>query len=254
MHLKKTPTTVVLKTKDEDKKAANSLKEVGKVLEDIPIDKTKATKSGDLVIHIKAQEDVEKAVAKLKGKGEQLGVNTTVKDKVKPKIIVTNISDLESKEDITENIIRKNNWMGEMIKEGAEFTLVTELKSKRDSYKHFVFRCSPIIRKKIMELGNALFTQYSKCSIYDRYYVYQCYRCQRFGHRSQSCKANFEVCAKCSGRHKLENCSHNGRPCCANCKTDGKQGEALEHMASSRDCPRMLNEISKVTKITDHGY
>ena len=127
------------------------------------------------------------------------------------------------------------------------------MKSKREACTHFIFRCSPSIRRRLMESGNTLYTQYSKCKVYDHYYVYQCFKCQKFGHRAQSCNSNFEVCAKCSCRHKLEHCKHNGKPCCVNCKLDGKTGEEVEHWASSRDCPKMVAEISKVMKLTDHG-
>ena len=144
--------------------------------------------------------------------------------------------------------------MKEMIDKGSEFALIRELTSRRESCVHYVFRCSPNIRKRLMDKGDFLYTQYSRCNVYDRYYVYQCFKCQKFGHRSQSCKSNFEVCAKCSGRHKFENCTQTDKPCCANCKGEGKLGAELEHWASSRDCPQMAAEILKVTKLTDHGF
>ena len=55
----------------------------------------------------------------------------------------------------------------------------------------------------------------------------QCYRCQRFGHRSNTCQTQHR-CIKCSECHEpTKNCQKETK--CANCKG--------VHMANSRDCP-----------------
>lgn len=55
----------------------------------------------------------------------------------------------------------------------------------------------------------------------------RCFKCQRFGHASQSCRGK-EACAKCSANgHSAEKCQES--PCCVNCKGD--------HPAYSRSCP-----------------
>ena len=72
------------------------MKVVGEVLGNIPVDMTRVTKSGNVVLQIKAEEDVKKAVATLKGDEGKLGVEASVKDKVRPKIIITNVSNSET--------------------------------------------------------------------------------------------------------------------------------------------------------------
>ena len=63
--------------------------------------------------------------------------------------------------------------------------------------------------------------------------VTQCYRCQEFGHRAQYCHKT-EKCVRCSGAHKVSNCSHTTKLKCANCNGD--------HPASYRQCPKYITQ------------
>ena len=66
---------MVLKSTDNSSKASDKLEVVGNALGNIPVDMMRVTKSGDVVLQIKAEDDVKKAVAtlNLKGDGGKLG-------------------------------------------------------------------------------------------------------------------------------------------------------------------------------------
>ncbi|KAJ3641869.1 hypothetical protein Zmor_028339, partial [Zophobas morio] len=53
--------------------------------------------------------------------------------------------------------------------------------------------------------AGGLFVGYDYCSVFDALEVTRCYKCNKFGHSSQSCKAK-EVCPRCSEGHKLVDC------------------------------------------------
>lgn len=66
----------------------------------------------------------------------------------------------------------------------------------------------------------------------------QCFKCQRFGHSSQQCEAQEDVCRRCAGPHRAADCTAQ-QPRCANC--------AGKHPASSLSCPARPHHKRKAT-------
>lgn len=63
----------------------------------------------------------------------------------------------------------------------------------------------------------------------------QCYKCQRLGHTSKSCKASLPRCMLCGGPHKKDDCTAE-RKRCANCNG--------EHSANSKSCEIMRQALN----------
>ena len=66
----------------------------------------------------------------------------------------------------------------------------------------------------------------------------QCWKCQRLGHTSGSCKSTSLRCRKCAGNHQKKDCTSNVMKC-ANC--------SQPHNANSRDC-RFIQKAYKAEK------
>ena len=67
----------------------------------------------------------------------------------------------------------------------------------------------------------------------------QCFKCQKFGHTTLTCKSRINICRKCSGSHTTKECT-SLTLICALCKGN--------HPASAKICPKNpLNKV-KVTK------
>lgn len=62
----------------------------------------------------------------------------------------------------------------------------------------------------------------------------QCYRCMRFGHASNKCKAKFEVCKKCFQVQKPDHVCQTSEIRCLNC--DGL------HNPKSKNCPELIRQ------------
>ena len=61
----------------------------------------------------------------------------------------------------------------------------------------------------------------------------RCFKCHRFGHGKDRCRKETSACARCGkGGHAEQGCSN--APTCINCRG--------EHSASSKDCPKFLEE------------
>ena len=246
----KTFAAVVIKALDKENKASDKSKEIGKILSDIPLEQTTTTKDGHLLVRIKDKADLDKAVQTLSKEKEKLGIEANIKNKLKPKIMITNVPKMESKDDIVANILCKNQWLKSIVDKGEEFSLVASLNGRIDSSQNFIFKCSPQIRKLLIERDDKILTLFSKCQVYDHYNILQCFKCLKFGHHSSKCSSKDQICAKCSGKHRLADCKHIGDPCCANCKSEDVKAD---HRANSRTCPKVISETNRVKNITDHG-
>ncbi|QRV84550.1 hypothetical protein RhiJN_12566 [Ceratobasidium sp. AG-Ba] len=58
----------------------------------------------------------------------------------------------------------------------------------------------------------------------------RCLRCQKFGHKSTTCRSPQDVCCQCGGSHRSSACDKLGTTQCANCGSD-------EHSSWYRKCP-----------------
>ena len=62
----------------------------------------------------------------------------------------------------------------------------------------------------------------------------RCFKCQMFGHGTNSCQSQKDICGKCSGEHATKDCDVGMTPKCVNC--------SLAHASNSRDCPKFKLE------------
>ena len=243
----KTKNVLIVKSTQENEKAADSMK---MIMSDIstPVEKVKPTKDGHLIVNFASKNDLEEAKKELEDNKDQHKVSVTMKNKMKPKIKIVNVS--KDDDNIIESIKMKAPWLSSMIEEEDDFKLVKEMEARGQGLKHCIIRCTPMIRKKIFERGDKLATLYESCRVYDSYLVYQCYKCQGFGHSATKCN-NTQVCVKCSGNHMLKDCNENSVKC-INCTNQAKTD--TKHKASSSECPLYQEELSRVKNITDHGF
>lgn len=122
-------------------------------------------------------------------------------------------------------------------------TNVYRIKIRRENKeiqtKHMVLTFASSILPESVEVG------YTKMKL--RPYIpnpRRCYKCQRYGHGSLSCRGQ-DTCAKCaSNEHLTENCESE-QQLCVNCKGN--------HAAYSRVCPAWKKEKEIITlKVTEN--
>ena len=72
----------------------------------------------------------------------------------------------------------------------------------------------------------------------------RCFKCHRFGHGKDRCRRENAACARCGkGGHSEHDCSDT--PTCVNCRG--------EHTASSKDCPKFLEEQAILRYRAENG-
>ena len=76
--------------------------------------------------------------------------------------------------------------------------------------RYAVFQVAPEVRKAISERRDRLFLKLRQHIVKNRFYVTQCYHCQRFGHVAGSIycpnKGKSAVCVFCTGEHDTRQC------------------------------------------------
>jgi hypothetical protein len=68
----------------------------------------------------------------------------------------------------------------------------------------------------------------------------QCFNCQKFGHFSAKCEQKAPICVKCSGKHKLQDCTSEQIKC-VNCKEN--------HTSSYGGCKVYQNQVKEKNEI-----
>ena len=245
--LSKPKNKLVVESKNETKAWENK-NEILSTLKTIPVDRVNRANKGHVVIEFPNPEALQAAKEKLDTKKDDISVSVNEKKILSPKIIVTHVSVDEHRDEIIDNILCKNEGLKELIKEETDFQIVSKpIVTYRDT-QHFIIKCTPEIRKWIYDRGDFLYTLFSRNKIYNRYHVYQCYRCLEFGHTQENCKKS-QKCFKCAGNHKGSECESTVKEC-LNCKSDGKP---CDHYASDTKCPIFCSEMTKIRNMTDHG-
>ena len=143
-------------------------------------------------------------------------------------------------------MLKKNEKIDLLVKKGCSLSLcfVKEKKNTEGNVtsKFAVFKVVPEIRTALLESGY-IFLEFNRCKFYDRFWVTQCFHCQRFGHSAMSCRQKQEnvapVCRFCAGSHKSSDCDKKSEPKCSNC---ARANETANHFASSELCPILKSQ------------
>lgn len=221
-------------------------------LRSVPVDRVRETKSGALVVKFPSAE--------AKAEASNL-MNVCFEDnddfvvsqpkKMLPKMTLTGIPASYPDEEIIEGILGKNKSIDVLVKKGFCLSLVFT-KTKEEGNKVAVLKMAPEIRAAVNDAGGYIYIGLSRCRAYDRFWVTQCFHCQKFSHISSKCPFKNEepFCAFCAGRHRSATCINKLSPKCINCSSS-PSADSHGHHALSQDCPLMVLQREKVIENTN---
>ena len=103
-----------------------------------------------------------------------------------------------------------------------------------------VVKVEKVIYEQIKSLKYQLYIDFSRCQVFDRYHLTQCYRCQKFGHTSKQCQRSSDdlVCRYCTENHESKDGPLKGQLesyKCANCKSN--------HASTYTKCPVLQSQL-----------
>ena len=226
-------------------------KSLESALEAIPVESCRKTKMGGLVIKFPTEDLKGQASAIISSRlGTDSSFSVSEPKKILPKMTVVGIPNCVPDDSIVSNIIKKSADIEGLVGTGSTLTLI--FTKTRSDTKTAVLRMSPEIRASVVAQGGYVFVGLSRCRAYDRFWAAQCYHCQGFGHRAESCpeRSALPRCQFCAGTHKSKDCPDRTLKKCVNCSSLHGSGP-VDHHASSLECPIMLAQRQRVIENTN---
>ena len=242
---------LVVKAADDNAKATDKKNEVLHALTGVQAVDSRFTKGGDIVMNFENESMRDEAVQKLEVVEE---VTTKSVKKLKPKIMICNVPQEESKDMLIENLIDRNAYLQAIPEIESKMELIFA-KPAAGGTQHYILKCDPAVRELIYKNNDKVKLEWGIYKVRDRYHALICYYCQRYGHVEDKCtaKQNGEDphCYKCAGNHKSKDCGGNEKKC-INCIRFKKP--AHDHNANYSGCPVLESELVRIRNSTAHGY
>ena len=235
-------------------KLTRATENIREVLKSVPVNKIRKTNAGSLVVRFPTPEAKSEANSLMSSCFEDNDdFVVSQPKKTLPKITLTAIPTSCPDEEIIESILRKNKNIETLVEKGLHLGLVFVKSKNQSEHKVAVLRVAPEIRAAINRTGGYVYVGLTRCKAYDRFWVTQCFHCQRFGHVADKCPSKTEdpVCAFCAGHHRSVECPDKSSPKCVNCSSRATSGTSCDHYALSPDCPAMTLQREIVIENTN---
>ena len=256
--VKQTTTPIVLKcTGDQPRFDATEMKhKVENALRSVNVNSTRVTRQGNLIVNLPDSNNKEKATENLKNIFEnQVDIGNL--EKIPPKLTIVGLPTEVTQDTLIADICVKDSNIKEMIEHGSKIEILGcwEIKNGKGdvSSKKVAVKVSPNIRNYIMIMNKGyLYVNLSRCRVYDRLMVTQCYHCYGYYHFANHCpnKAKPPTCGRCASPHETKNCQSQEEKC-INCTK--LNDTPSNHCAYSYKCPVYAHEREMLINKTDYS-
>lgn len=155
--------------------------------------------------------------------------------------IVRIFGDFPLKDDIKQQLIEQNSWLGES---NFEIERVYSVSSGNTTYQNAILNVDLQLQKKFLERKHVI-VGFTECRCFENINLMQCLRCFGYGHFARNCKSSIR-CKKCGESHETKDCVSTSRQDkCANCLTPNKRGTSynVKHRVTDDRCPCRIERI-----------
>ncbi|KAK3882771.1 hypothetical protein Pcinc_004629 [Petrolisthes cinctipes] len=180
--------------KPKDLTTPSNNKEIISTLKQVPVVTAKTIQQKTMKLVFPSESTKDRAVEALEA-NDQIADNHQIisEKKLKPKISITFIPDCIEDSEIIKSIQDKNENLAELMTEEEDIKLLFTNPST-PGHKTAVIIVSPNIRKQIEKNDNRIYLHFSRCRVYDHYWVRRCGKCMGYGHKTSHCHAQNPVC------------------------------------------------------------
>jgi hypothetical protein len=252
--------TVIVKTgsesKPEFKTVMNIEKSVASILNDNNINATLQAvnpgRNGSVIMKFDEKDDVSEIAKNIEKK---LNMKAYGRKLFIPKMKISHIPEYISIDSVELKtlILKSNKWLNDLLQSGGEtFEIVFAYKVK--DFGSAVCRLSPQVRHHILQEGKRIKIGMRTCPVSDRIHVQRCGKCQKYGHKTQTCFSDHHICAWCSDEHMTMQCPRKkdqSAHSCINCKRHNQENQF--HPSHSSKCCVLQRERERIASNTDWG-
>ena len=227
-------------------------------LSDSKVNYARITSQGGLVINVPDRETHEKTLENLHASFPE---NYIIEEprKILSKLTIINVPRSIEGSDFAKNACGKDEVINDLISQGELLEVVKSWNQHgstgESNLKNIAVKCSPKIHNYILNVCQGfIYLNYTRCKVFNRLFVLQCYHCRGFNHIAKNCPDSNKsaVCGKCAQSHETKACRES-QPRCINCLR-AKQHSRADHHSSSRDCPSVIREKRFLHQKTEYSY
>ena len=254
----KEPPVIVVKPSNQsvniDRSEIEQLAE--SALINVKVKSARVNERGSLIVQVTDEKEHKNATERLTS---SFSPNFTIEAPklFLPKLTILNVPSHFSDANLLDGLCAKDDNFKQML-EGGESIEIIKCWDIKDgsgviSSKKIVVKCSPRVRKYIMETNNGyVYLNLSRCKVFDRYFVKKCYHCCGFNHIAKDCPEASKPpsCGKCAKPHKTQECNSTMLKC-INCIRH-RSGKPNNHSSTSELCPLFVREKNFIKDKTNY--
>ncbi|CAH2208472.1 jg24109, partial [Pararge aegeria aegeria] len=202
----------------------------------IRVDRLRKAKEQKVVLGCQSREELAKVAEKLRTGNPTLLLEE--KANRDPLVIMYNVLNINTDEDILNALNKQNSAVLGMIPEGNYRACVKFRRKARNPLEsHVVLQVSPPVWQCLVT-AEKVHIDLQRVVVKDQSPLVQCSRCLGYGHGRKYCKESVDTCSHCTGPHLRNECpawKAGHQPTCRNCR-DAKQ-EQSDHNCFGETCP-----------------
>ncbi|CAH2208350.1 jg5084, partial [Pararge aegeria aegeria] len=202
----------------------------------IRVDRLRKAREGKVVLGCQSKDELAKVAEKLRTGNPTLLMEE--KDNRDPLVIMLNVLNINTDEDILGALKRQNSGVLGVIPEGDYRACVKFRRKARNQHEnHVILQVSPPVWQRLVSVGKA-HIDLQRVVVKDQSPLVRCSRCLGYGHGRKNCNETVDTCSHCAGQHLRINCpvwKAGDKPNCRNCQ-EAKQ-DKTDHNCFEDSCP-----------------
>ena len=232
-------------------------KKLSSKLKSIPIKNSLKTKDGKACLFVENEATMNEVREALKD-DYNVETNKAKSNKIYPKLkmfdLDTSVYNENDTDKLKADILDKSMGI-KCVYETSDIDTLFEVIFINTKFNYAILKMSEHMRDAIKKQKNRVYLDLTSHITKDNFHVTQCFKCQKFGHKSGSPHCSgIQVCLYCGGNHKSSECKvkdDTSKHSCSNCKmTSEFAHQAHTHQSNSYQCPVYLKETETVIRKT----
>jgi len=237
---------ILIKPSNEKDKRDNEeiktavLKHLHKVRHKVKMIKIRQLRQKGLAIEVSGKDD-----AKLISDTDmdKIGLKIEEPKKLTPTFVIYDVEETYKKEELKEDLIKKNFDNFSARDQAELFDKITFVKSfnTKNNCVNWIVQIPGRFMKNLLPKGK-IYMAWRIYRIREFLNVVRCFKCQGYGHTAKVCSSLEQLCELCGKHdHSKKECPHKESPICVNCVRSRRKD--LQHSVRSKTCPEYVKHV-----------